>query len=260
MATCDDIRPLLGAYADAQLDPLETEAVVVHLEQCGRCRQIVRDQQQVQHVLDSWGPPDVASAEWADMSRRLRAELEGRGDRLVLKTRPRTEFLEPTPSSIPSLTDDEVRSAASAAKSQPAAEPLSGKPAGRRWWSKTEPVVGEPAKAMPTTSVLRVPPQRSKSRTSWVAHAVGLAATILVIVVGVSTQQMSVTQPTKPVIVQPPVPVATVKPVIAPIRLAQSQDVAILDVQTLDPDYNVIIDAGNASDAVTVSVVLGDQG
>ena len=101
MATCEDIRPLLGAYADAQLDALETDAVVVHLEQCGRCRQTVRDQQQVQHVLDSWAPPAVEAAEWTEMGRRLRAELEGRGDPLVLKTRPRTEFLEPTPDQHP---------------------------------------------------------------------------------------------------------------------------------------------------------------
>jgi len=169
------------------------------------------------------------------MGRRLRAELEGRGEATVLKTRPRTEFLEQTPASTPALTEEELRPAVveTSAKAAPA-----GKSSG--------------------TSVLRVPRQRSKSKPAWTAHMIGIAATILVIVVGVMSQRLPVA-PSGRSTIQTAANTVTPPPAIGPIRLAQSQDVAILDVQTLDPDYNVIIDAGNASGAATISVVLQEQ-
>jgi hypothetical protein len=133
MALCEDIRPILGAYADGQLSPVENDAVVVHLEECGRCRQIVRDQQQVQHVLDSWAVPAISGAEWTEMGKRLRAEFEGAGESRVLKTRPHTEALEPTPVSTPALRPDEVRET----PPRRAAETL--RPEARRWWARPRP-------------------------------------------------------------------------------------------------------------------------
>ena len=86
----------------------------------------------------------------------------------------------------------------------------------------------------------------------WVAHFIGLAATVLVIVVGVMSERLPVGPAPSDGVRPAAPPMAMVQP-ITPIRLAQSQDVAILDVQTLDPDYNVIIDAGNASRCFIIS-------
>jgi anti-sigma factor RsiW len=239
MTNCEEVRPLLGAYADAQLGPLESDAVVVHLEQCGRCRQIVRDQQQVQHVLDSWQPPAVSNQAWAEMGKRLRTELEGKAAPQVLKTRSHTDALESTPASTPTLRLDEARRT-------PSRNTDLARPEPRRWSAKPTPA---PA-AAPVISVVRVRPKRPAPRFTWVAHLAGAAAAVLVLFFALTSNWTETAKPP-----------ATPLPVTfsGPIALAQPGDVTILDVQTLDPDYNVVVDTGDASEAATVWVVLSRE-
>jgi hypothetical protein len=277
MASCDDIRPILGAYADGQLGPVETDAVVAHLEQCGRCRQLVRDQQQVQHVLDSWQPPVVSNAEWVEMGRRLRAELEGKGEPIVLKTLPRSEALDPTPPASPALRPEEVRiplgpesEPANLGRASPKKAGLRlggaglrpGEAGTRRWWSKSAaesaapvPAAGRPG---PTVSVLRVTTRRPRARFGWVAHLVGMAAAGLILFFGVISP-MREEQPAK-VEPPPPLPVVVPAPVpVGPIVLAQwrevNSDVQILDVEMMDDDYSVVVQAADTPDAACVWVV-----
>jgi hypothetical protein len=229
MANCEDIRPLLGAYADAQLDALENDAVLVHLQQCGRCRQIVRDQQQVQHVLDSWQPPAVPSDAWADMGRRLRAELENKASPTVLKTRPRTDALEPTPESTPALRLVELE------------EPV------RR--AAVRPELRKAAAAAPLVTVVRIRPKRSSQRFMWVAHLVGAAAACLVLFFGLAASWTKTPQQAGPAQVVAPLKFT------GTIALARPSDVTIMDIQTLDPNYNVVVDAGDTADTASVWVV-----
>jgi hypothetical protein len=235
MTNCEEVRPLLGAYADAQLGPLENDAVILHLEQCARCRQIVRDQQQVQHVLDSWQPPAVSNPAWAEMGKRLRTEFEGKAPPQVLKTRPHTDALEPTPTSTPALRLDEVRRA-------PARDTDVARPDPRRFPAKPTPA---PA-AAPVVSVVRIRPKKPAQRFTWLAHLAGAAAAILVLVFALTSTW---TETTKPPIVQVAVTFS------GPIALAQPGDVTIMDIQTLDPDYNVVVDTGDTSEAASVWVV-----
>jgi hypothetical protein len=237
MTSCEDIRPILGAYADGQLSALENDAVVVHLEECGRCRQIVRDQQQVQHVLDAWALPAVSGAEWAEMGKRLRAELEEKGDPIVLKTRPHTEALDATPVSTPALAPDEVRE-----PPQRPAEPV--RPAARRWWAKT-PAKTPAAPTILKTTVVRVPSHRAL-RFRWVAHGLGAAAAALLVYVSAVSYNPEPVAPTP----------SPVKPPVEAYALAQPLDVDVMDIEMLDPQYNVGVSGGDASEAVRVWVVL----
>jgi len=230
VAHCEEIRPLLGAYADGELDPIESDAVVAHLQQCGRCRQVVRDQQQAQHVFDSYQPPPVAASEWAAIGRRLRAELEGKGEPRVLKTRSRSEALEPTPVSTPALRPDEVRS-------EFRRDPDLKRPPSRPW-------AAAPPAAAPLT-ILRPKPTRRHARNAWVAHAFGAAAAVFVVFLGLASPWLTPDDET-----------------IEPIVLAKPQDVIIMDIQTMDPDYNVVLYAGDAADVAALWVILNrrDQG
>jgi anti-sigma factor RsiW len=226
MGTCDDVRPLLGAYADKELEALEADAVATHLEQCGRCRQTVRDQQRVQHVLACGEPPPVPDYRWAEIGKRLRAELEGTGKPAVLKTRPRIESLEPTPVSTPSLRAEEL------------ATPFARVPEPPRAALRAPSTTARP----PSVTVLRVRPRRYRDRFGWAAHAVGAVAATLIIALGMASMQ------TGPGL---PAPVAA----IGPIALAGPRDVDILNVEMTDPGYELIVSAGNANDVVTVYVV-----
>jgi len=226
MATCDDVRPLLGAYADKELEALEADAVATHLEQCGRCRQTVRDQQRVQHVLACGEPPPVPDYRWAEIGKRLRAELEGTGKPAVLKTRPRIESLEPTPMSTPSLRAEEL------------ATPFARVPEPPRAALRAPSTTARP----PSVTVLRVRPRRYRDRFGWAAHAVGAVAATLIIALGMASMQ------TGPGL---PAPAAA----IGPIALAGPRDVDILNVEMTDPGYELIVSAGNANDVVTVYVV-----
>ena len=100
---CDDIKPMLAGYADGQLSPLETVTVEQHIDACGRCRQVIHDQQRIQHVLKSFAPPPVEPDQWNAIAKALRRELEGKEEPVVLKTRPRVDTLDPTPAELSSL-------------------------------------------------------------------------------------------------------------------------------------------------------------
>ena len=232
MATCDDVRPLLGAYADKELEALEADAVATHLEQCGRCRQTVRDQQRVQHVLASCQPPPVPDYRWAEISKRLRAELEGKGEPAVLKTRPRIESLEPTPVSTPSLRAEEL------------ATPFARVPEPPRAALRAPSTTARP----PSVTVLRVRPQRYRDRLGWAAHAIGAVAATLIIALGMASMQMG---PGRPAPIAPASPAAA----LGPIALAGPKDVEILDVEMTDPGYELVVSTGDANDVVTVYVV-----
>jgi hypothetical protein len=221
----------------------------------------VRDQQQVQHVLDSWQPPAVSNAEWVEMGRRLRAELEGKGEPIVLKTLPRSEALDPTPQASPALRPEEVRIPLGT-ESEPV-RPASPKKVGaRRWWSKSAAESAAPApaagRAGPTISVLRVTSRRPRARFGWVAHLVGVAAAGLILFFGVISPVRE--EPT--VKVEPPPPPTTVvqaPDLVGPIVLAQwhefNSDVQILDVETMDDDYSVVFPAADPPGAACVWVV-----
>jgi len=239
MAACDDVRPLLGAYADKELEALEADAVATHLEQCGRCLQTVRDQQRVQHVLASCQPPPVPDYRWAEISKRLRAELEGKGEPAVLKTRPRIESLEPTPVATPSLRAEELATPFARVPEPPGAAP--------RAPGTACPPFGGTARP-PSVTVLRVRPQRYRDRFGWAAHAVGAVAATLIIALGMASMQMG---PGRHAPIAPASPAAA----LGPIALAGPKDVDILNVEMTDPGYELVVSTGDANDVVTVYVV-----
>ncbi len=225
MSNCEEFRPLLGAYADGQLEPIEADAVAAHVEQCGRCRQTFREQQRVQHVFDAYQPPAVSDARWVEMAKRLKAELEGQ--HATLKTRSRVEALEPTPQAQPSLQAEETSPRPPRAAEMPRPAP------------RSRPAVAQattaPAPAM--LRILKVRPRRPHARFGWVAHIVGAVAAAVIIAISLHSVWM-----------EPDTSAGL-------IALARPQDVAIINIETLDPDYNVIIDTGDASEAVVVWVV-----
>jgi len=223
MSNCEEFRPLLGAYADGQLEPIEADAVAAHVEQCGRCRQTFREQQRVQHVFDAYQPPAVSEARWVEMAKRLKAELEGQ--HATLKTRSRVEALEPTPQAQPSLQAEETRP-----RPPRAAEPPRPAP-------RSRPTAAPATTAPAVLRVLKVRPRRHRARFGWVAHIAGAVAAAVIIAISLHSVWME--------------PDASV----GLIALARPQDVAILNIETLDPDYNVIIDTGDASEAAVVWVV-----
>ena len=149
---CDQARTLLGAYADGELSALEREALQKHLDRCGRCRAIVADQQRVERVLKSYGPPPVAPERWSAMGRRLAAVAEGR-EQADLATRMRTEPFE--------AEDEEPAGRTEAPPPAPALP---------------RPVVHRPG-ASPAPSALVLPRAvRRRPRWRWLAHAAGLLA------------------------------------------------------------------------------------
>lgn len=239
MATCDEVRPMLGAFADKQLSALEADAVAIHLEQCGRCRQIVREQQRVQHVLNSFQPPPVADAQWDRIGKRLRAELAGTGERAKLRTRARIESLEPTPISTPSLRDDEM-----AAPFQRVPEP-----------PRQAPRVPSTTARPPSVTVLKVRPPRRRGRFAWVAHVVGAAAATILIAVGMVPTSLHPVPAALPG--APAATVARAAPVMpaGPIALAGPGDVSIMAVEMTVAGYNLIVAAGDADDVAAVLVV-----
>ena len=219
---------MLAGYVDGQLSALEAEAVAAHLQQCGRCRQIVRDQQQAQYVLDADRPPAVPDERWADIGKRLRTELEGTGDRLVLKTRCRIETL-----SAPTLPTEEPR--------PPARPPEPPSPT-------SQPRAVPPVTAIPLQPRAARPAARlrlGKARFAWAAHAIGAVAAALAIAIGLV-----------PLLLQGP---STATQTIEPGALARANDVTIMDIQTMDPHYNVVLYAGDAADVAAVWVVPANR-
>jgi len=221
---CDEVKPMLGGYADGQLSPIETDAVASHLEACGRCRQIVRDQQRVQHVLGAYRPPAVPDQRWNEMGKRLRAELDGTGEPIVLKTRARTETLDPTPQPQMAVGRDEKPAAARSARPAPAPSP--------------RPRAPRPAGAPPSLTVMQVRARRGRHAPfGWVAHVVGALAAALVILFGLAAVWQDRALP------------------LGPSTLARQDDVAIMEMQMTDPDYSVVVFAGDATDGAAVWVV-----
>jgi len=251
MATCDDVRPLLGAYADKELEALEADAVATHLEQCGRCRQTVRDQQRVQHVLASCQPPPVPDDRWDEIGKHLRAELEGTGKPAVLKTRPRIESLEPTPVSTPSLRAEELATPfARVPEAPPSTGGRTGPRAAPRAPSTACPPFGGTARP-PSVTVLRVRPRRYRDRFGWAAHAVGAVAATVIIALGMASMQMGPGLPAPAGQYARPYWAAA----IGPIALAGPKDVDIMNVEMTDPGYELVVSAGDADDVVTIYVV-----
>ena len=223
--TCEEIKGMLGGYADGELSPIETDAVASHLETCGRCRQIVREQQRVQHVLDAYRPPPVADPRWNEIGRHLRAELEGTGEPLVLKTRARTDALDPTPASLEPVGRSEMRAAARPAREAPS------------------PRAPKPAAAPPSLMVMKVRPHKARHAPfGWVAHVVGALAACLVLAIGLAALWQ------------------TTAPPLGLNTLARQDDVSFMEVQMTDPDYSVVVYAGDASDPAAVWVVPSQEG
>jgi hypothetical protein len=214
---CDEIKILLAGHADAELSPIETDAVASHVAQCGRCRQIVRDQQRVQAVLDAYLPPPVSDDAWADISRRLKAELTGRADPADLKTRSRVESLDPTPANQAALRPDEAR---------------------RREATPTpRPRLTTRVSSAPTLAILVPNPANRRAPLQWVAHVVGALAAGLVIAIGLAAM------------------VTDKAPVLEPGALARQSDVVIMEVQMIDKNYSVALYSGDTDDVATVWMI-----
>ncbi len=218
---CDEARTMLAAYADGELSSLENEAIIAHLARCGRCRQTVRDQQRVQHVLDSYQPPPVDDDAWNGMARRLRSELAGKGEPLQLKTRPRIEGLDPTPVVPPTLAGEEPPRPVRTVREVPAPT------------VRTRAAVRPTASPMMTTVGVR--PRRVRSSFGWVAHLAGAAAAAAVVALGLASLWMHAPPP------------------LESDALARQGDVTILAIET-DANYSLILRSGDTSDVVTLRV------
>jgi anti-sigma factor RsiW len=209
---------MLAGYADDELTAVEREAVAAHLEACGRCRQLVLDQQRLQHVLESYTPPPVPEERWEAMGKRLRAELQGTGLRAVLKTRPRIEALEPERTEPPAGAEDPTplpaawlaAPGAAAARPGAAARPRAGA-AGLAW--------------------------ARRPRFGWMAHVAGAVAAGFLLLVGLLVYR-------GPDEARP-----------EPRALALQKDVEIMEVQMVDPGYTVVLMVGDATDVAAIWVV-----
>jgi anti-sigma factor RsiW len=225
---CDETKAMLGGYADGELTPIETDAVASHLETCGRCRQIVRDQQRVQHVLGAYRPPAVPDLRWHEIGKRLRAELAGTGEPIVLKTRARTESLDPTPPPQAAVGREERPAAARPARNVPAPSPRVRAP--------------RPTSTPPAVTVMQVhAPKGRHAPFAWVAHVVGATAAALVILFGLAAVWQDQALP------------------LGPQTLARQDDVSIMEMQMTDPDYSVVVFAGDATDGAAVWVVPSED-
>ena len=218
---CNEARLMLAGYADGELSALENEALAAHLEQCGRCRQIVHDQQRVQHVLDSYDPSPVEENDWSGIGTALKAELEGKGEPVQLKTRPRIEGLDPTPEAQPPIAPEPPPPPAPIVREVPA-------PAAR-------PRGAAAAARAPAMTLIKVRPHKARQPLRWMAHVAGAAAAALVIALGMATLWTRAAPP------------------LAPNTLARQDDVAIMELET-DADYSVILYTGDTDDVVAIWV------
>jgi hypothetical protein len=218
---CEEIKTLLAGYADNELSPIEKDAVGSHVEQCGRCRQIVLDQQRVHHVLNAYQPPPVSEESWNDIARHLKTEMTGKSDPAVLKTRTRVEGLDPTPASQAALRPDETA--------------LSARQAAPR------PRLTTTVSSGPTPAILVPRLRKRRAAFGWVAHAVGALAACLVIGIGMAAFWTDRAPP------------------IEPGNLAHQKDVVIMDFEVLDKSYSVALNAGDSDDVASVWL-LPDEG
>jgi anti-sigma factor RsiW len=222
--TCDEVKTMLAGYADGELSPIETDAVEVHLAGCGRCRQVVHDQHRMQHVVGSYAPPGVSDQRWNEIGRRLRAELEGTGEPIVLKTRSRIEALDPTPMPQQAVGREETGGGGRPPREAPA--------------PRARPRAAHPVSAPPSLTVMRVRTRKARRAPfGWVAHVAGALAAGLIIAMGLAALWQGAAPP------------------LEPDSLARQDDVAIMEVQMTDPDYSVVVSAGDEADAAAVWVV-----
>jgi hypothetical protein len=94
------------------------------------------------------------------------------------------------------------------------------------------------------TTVVRVPSRRA-SRFGWVAHGIGAAAAVLIIYVAAVSYNPEPAEPAK----------GPVGPAVEAYALAQPVDVDVTDIEMLDPQYNVVVSGGDASETISVWVV-----
>ncbi len=218
---CDEAKQMLAGYADGELSSLENEGLAAHLEQCGRCRQIVHDQQRIQHVLDSYELPPVQDSDWNNIGKALKAELEGKGEPVQLKTRPRIEGLDPTPETQRPIVSAEPPPPVPIVREVPA-------PAAR-------PRGAAAAARTPAMTLITVRPRKGRQPFRWMAHVAGAAAAALVVAMGLATLWTRAAPP------------------LAPNTLARQDDVAIMELET-DADYSVILYTGDTNDVVAIWV------
>ncbi len=230
---CDEAREMLAGYADGELSPVENDALATHLQACGRCRQIVHDQQRVQHVLDQYPVPAVSDDEWNTIGKTLRADLASEGQGVALKTEPRTDVLEgiapePEPEAAPEPVETEAE--APAAPVPPPPRPAREVPAPGAGPDRSG--VRQPA---PTLIVHRGRSRGGPSPVRWVAHAVGLAAAAAVILLGLAHIWLDRAPP------------------LEPAALARPGDVEILEME-VHPTCSVVLLTGDPGDAMAIWV------
>jgi len=240
---CDEAREMLAGYADGELSPVENDALAAHLRECGRCRQIVHDQQRVQHVFDQYPVPSVSDEEWDAVGKRLRAELAGEGEPTDLKTRPRVEGLEPaTPEAElepAAPTEPSAAAAVAEAKPETVAEPSPEKPAPPARAAREVPAPSpRPERAAarpaaPTRIVHRRRPRAGPSPLRWVAHLVGLAAAASVILLALAPLWLDRAPP------------------LEPGTLARQSDVEILELEC-DPTCGVVLQTGDVDGVMAI--------
>jgi len=221
---CDEAKQMLAGYADGELSPLENDALAAHLEQCGRCRQIVHDQQRVQHVLNQYEPPPVTDEQWDAVAKRLRAELAGSETATELKTRPRLADLEPTPDAT-----------AAVAVEKPPPPPPPPRPAREvpQPGSRIDrQVIRRPA---PTRIVDRGRP-RQRVPLGWIAHVVGAAAAAAIVMLGLAALWLNRAPP------------------LEPGALARQEDVDIMGLEMLDNHHNLVLFTGEPDDVAAIWV------
>ncbi len=232
---CDEAREMLAGYADGELSPVENDALAAHLQECGRCRQIVHDQQRVQHVFDQYPVPTVSEQQWADIGKRLRAELEGKAEPIDLSTRPRADTLEPEPRTEPPAEPE--------TESEPAAEvppePKEPTPPPRPAREVPAPGPGHqraaPRQPAPTLIVHEGRPRRGPSLARWLAHAVGAAAAAAVILLSLVAMWRDRAPP------------------LEPGTLARQGDVDIIEMEC-DPTCSVILQTGDVGGVMAIWV------
>ena len=228
---------MLAGYADGELSPVENEALATHLQTCGRCRQIVHDQQRVQHVFDQYPVPTVSDEEWDAIGKALRTELTSEGAAVALKTQPRVEGLDAAPSEPEA--EPEAPSEPAADTEETAAPPEVTPPPGRLAREVPPPGPGPERAAVrhpaPTLIVHRGRPLAGPSPLRWTAHLVGLAAAAAVILLGLAGILLDRAPP------------------LEPSALARQGDVEILELEC-DPMCSVVLQTGDAGDVMAIWV------
>jgi len=229
---CDEAKEMLAGYADGELSPVENDAIAVHLEQCGRCRQAVHDQQRVQYVLAQYDPPLVSEAVWEEVGRQLRAELVGDAEPTELKTLPPTQDTDPTPavelppepepeSPTVKALDEALGDLPAAPAGRPAREVPAPGPAG--------PAARRPAAAMTVQRRRRAGP----ILMGWTAHLAGLAAAAAIILLSLAALLLDRAPP------------------LEPAALARAADVDIMELEC-DPTCNVVLHTGDVDGVMAI--------